>query len=69
MWGKAWGTSHIYSMEQKFTPNKWNITVMIFDTKFIAKKEQDASKKGTTIKDTRNKITPSVPVYRSCAYP
>jgi hypothetical protein len=30
---------------------------MIFETKFIAQKEQDASKQGTTIKDTRNKIT------------
>jgi hypothetical protein len=29
---------------------------MIFETKFIAQKEQDATNQGTTIKDTRNKI-------------
>jgi hypothetical protein len=30
---------------------------MIFETKFIAQKELDAPKKGTTINDTWNKIT------------
>jgi hypothetical protein len=29
---------------------------MIFETKFIAQKELDAPKQGTTIKDTQNKI-------------
>jgi hypothetical protein len=43
-------------MEQKFAPNR-NKIVMTFETKFIAQKEQDATKQGTTIKDIGNKIT------------
>jgi hypothetical protein len=42
-------------MEQKFAPNR-NKSVMTFETKFIAQKEQDATKPEQQLKIHRTKL-------------